>query len=97
MVFLKDFFEKVNFEKSQMTKKIRKTFPACKELNTILFELWTLIEIFCFYRYALIGMDMALADYDGRTALHLAAAEGHENIVRFLLEKCDVSPHLKDR
>ena len=60
-------------------------------------ELWTLIESFCFYRYALIGMDMALADYDGRTALHLAAAEGHENIVRFLLEKCDVSPHLKDR
>ncbi|XP_060587933.1 glutaminase kidney isoform, mitochondrial-like [Ruditapes philippinarum] len=48
-------------------------------------------------RYALLGMDMSLADYDGRTALHLAAAEGHESIVRFLLEKCDVNSHLKDR
>ncbi|XP_045214961.2 glutaminase kidney isoform, mitochondrial-like isoform X1 [Mercenaria mercenaria] len=48
-------------------------------------------------RYALLGMDMSLADYDGRTALHLAAAEGHESIVRFLLEKCnDVNPHQKD-
>ncbi|KAL4218662.1 hypothetical protein ACF0H5_021251 [Mactra antiquata] len=48
-------------------------------------------------RYALLGMDMSLADYDGRTALHLAAAEGHEVIVKFLLEKCDVSPFLEDR
>ena len=42
-------------------------------------------------------MDMSLADYDGRTALHLGAAEGHEAIVRFLLEKCGVCSHLKDR
>ncbi|KAL4239531.1 hypothetical protein ACF0H5_000345 [Mactra antiquata] len=48
-------------------------------------------------RYALLGMDMSLADYDGRTALHLGAAEGHESIVRFLLEKCGVPSHLKDR
>ncbi|KAL4239530.1 hypothetical protein ACF0H5_000344 [Mactra antiquata] len=48
-------------------------------------------------RYALLGMDMSLADYDGRTALHLGAAEGHETIVRFLLEKCHVNAHLKDR
>ncbi|XP_052773285.1 glutaminase kidney isoform, mitochondrial-like [Mya arenaria] len=48
-------------------------------------------------RYALLGMNMSLADYDGRTALHLAAAEGHETIVRFLLEKCNVCSHLRDR
>ncbi|WAR22218.1 GLSK-like protein, partial [Mya arenaria] len=47
-------------------------------------------------RYALLGMNMSLADYDGRTALHLAAAEGHETIVRFLLEKCNVCSHLRD-
>ena len=29
-------------------------------------------------------------DYDGRTALHLAAAEGHLKVVRFLVEKCNV-------
>ena len=50
-----------------------------------------------FHRYSLLGMDMALSDYDGRTALHLAAAEGHEIIVKFLLEKCKVSPYLQDR
>lgn len=48
-------------------------------------------------RYSLLGMDMSLADYDGRTALHLAAAEGHEAIVKFLLEKCNVSPFIEDR
>lgn len=50
-----------------------------------------------FLRYALLGMDMSQADYDGRTALHLGAAEGHEPIIRFLLEKCKVNAHLKDR
>ena len=29
-------------------------------------------------------------DYDGRTALHLASAEGHLKVVRFLIDKCDV-------
>ena len=29
---------------------------------------------------------MNLGDYDGRTALHLAAAEGHARCVKFLLD-----------
>ena len=49
------------------------------------------------HRFALLGMDMSLADYDGRTALHLASAEGHAGVVKFLLEKCKVSPHVVDR
>ncbi|XP_074656361.1 glutaminase liver isoform, mitochondrial-like [Tubulanus polymorphus] len=48
-------------------------------------------------RYALSGMDMRQSDYDGRTALHLAAAEGHAEVVTFLLEKCDVPLTPKDR
>ncbi|KDR14351.1 glutaminase liver isoform, mitochondrial isoform X2 [Zootermopsis nevadensis] len=48
-------------------------------------------------RHKLSGMDMTLCDYDGRTALHLAAAEGHLNCVTFLLEHCNVPHNTKDR
>jgi len=43
------------------------------------------------------GYDMSAKDYDGRTALHLAACEGHFDCVRFLVEKCSVEPSPRDR
>lgn len=48
-------------------------------------------------RHKLSGMDITLSDYDGRTALHLAAAEGHLDCVVFLLEQCKVPYDPKDR
>ncbi len=42
-------------------------------------------------------IDLSVSDYDGRTALHLAAAEGHLESVKFLLEKCRVHPDPRDR
>ncbi|XP_063914832.1 glutaminase kidney isoform, mitochondrial-like isoform X1 [Zophobas morio] len=48
-------------------------------------------------RLKLSGMDMTLADYDGRTALHLAAAEGHVQCVSFLLNQCNVPRDIRDR
>lgn len=48
-------------------------------------------------RFALSALDMEQRDYDSRTALHVAAAEGHMEAVIFLTEICKVSPHLKDR
>ncbi len=43
------------------------------------------------------GKDMNEGDYDGRTALHLAAAEGHLNVVRYLCERLRVTPDVRDR
>ncbi|XP_058487598.1 glutaminase 2b isoform X1 [Solea solea] len=48
-------------------------------------------------RFALSSMDMGLKDYDSRTALHIAAAEGHIDVVKFLTETCQVDPFVKDR
>ena len=48
-------------------------------------------------RFYLQGMDVSQCDYDGRTALHLAAAEGHLEVTKFLLEKCHVNPNPRDR
>lgn len=48
-------------------------------------------------RFALSGVNMELTDYDSRTALHIAAAEGQVEAVIFLTEICKVNPFRKDR
>uniref|UniRef100_A0A7N6ARG6 glutaminase n=1 Tax=Anabas testudineus TaxID=64144 RepID=A0A7N6ARG6_ANATE len=48
-------------------------------------------------RIAMSSMDMDLKDYDSRTALHIAAAEGHIDVVRFLTDTCKVNPFIEDR
>ncbi|XP_007229642.3 glutaminase 2b isoform X1 [Astyanax mexicanus] len=48
-------------------------------------------------RFALSSMNLDQKDYDCRTALHVAAAEGHVDVVRFLTQACKVNPFVKDR
>ncbi|KAK0394676.1 hypothetical protein QR680_000868 [Steinernema hermaphroditum] len=48
-------------------------------------------------RLYLQGANMNMADYDGRTALHLAAAEGHPKLVRFLMQVCKADHSAQDR
>uniref|UniRef100_A0A7E4VR31 glutaminase n=1 Tax=Panagrellus redivivus TaxID=6233 RepID=A0A7E4VR31_PANRE len=48
-------------------------------------------------RLYLQGANLNMADYDGRTALHLAASEGHAVIVKFLISVAKVDCQVKDR
>ncbi|XP_061591384.1 glutaminase kidney isoform, mitochondrial-like isoform X2 [Cololabis saira] len=54
-------------------------------------------DITALRRFALSAVNMEERDYDSRTALHIAAAEGHEEAVLFLIEICKVNPNMKDR
>ncbi|XP_041693969.1 glutaminase liver isoform, mitochondrial isoform X1 [Coregonus clupeaformis] len=48
-------------------------------------------------RYFLSGADVNAVDYDGRSALHVAASEGHCEVIRFLVENTGTNYSLKDR
>uniref|UniRef100_A0A674MCU7 glutaminase n=1 Tax=Takifugu rubripes TaxID=31033 RepID=A0A674MCU7_TAKRU len=67
-----------------------------KSVINLLFAAYT-GDITALRRLALSSMDMEQRDYDSRTALHVAAAEGHVGVVRFLLDACRVNPVPKDR
>uniref|UniRef100_A0A3B5MD90 glutaminase n=1 Tax=Xiphophorus couchianus TaxID=32473 RepID=A0A3B5MD90_9TELE len=67
-----------------------------KSVINLLFAAYT-GDVSALRRFALSSMDMEQRDYDSRTALHVAAAEGHLEVVRFLLDACKVNPVPKDR
>ncbi len=48
-------------------------------------------------RYKMAGVNLGLCNYDGRTALHVAAAEGQLKVVEMLLDSPQVSVNAEDR
>ncbi|XP_061077653.1 glutaminase liver isoform, mitochondrial isoform X2 [Conger conger] len=48
-------------------------------------------------RYFLSGADLNAVDYDGRSALHVAASEGHAEVIKFLIENAGANPLANDR
>ncbi|XP_072537802.1 glutaminase kidney isoform, mitochondrial isoform X2 [Salminus brasiliensis] len=81
-------------------KKLDPRRQAGHERNKAVIELMFAAysgDVSALRRFALSAMDMELRDYDSRSALHVAAAEGHLEAVKFLTETCRVNPHVKDR
>ncbi|KAJ8343973.1 hypothetical protein SKAU_G00313020 [Synaphobranchus kaupii] len=48
-------------------------------------------------RYFLSGADLNAVDYDARSALHVAASEGHVEVIKFLIENAGANPLANDR
>ncbi|KAJ8321745.1 hypothetical protein KUTeg_000216 [Tegillarca granosa] len=102
--FCQDFVAKFNFHHyDDIRHSGKKMDPRRSKIETHAHDIVSLLfgaakgDLTAIRRYAVLGLDMELGDYDGRTALHIAAAEGQDQIVQFLLEKCRVSPSLTDR
>lgn len=81
-------------QKSDPRKRLAEV--TSNETVTLLFGAYN-GDLSALTRMHLSGTDMTISDYDGRTALHLAAAEGHIDCVKFLIEKCRVPVDPKDR
>ncbi|RXN19630.1 glutaminase liver mitochondrial-like isoform X1 [Labeo rohita] len=54
-------------------------------------------DIVSLRRYLLSGADVNAVDYDGRSALHVAASEGRLDVIKFLVENAGANCTLKDR
>jgi len=87
--------------KTQDTKKMDPTFKKRHETaSEVVIHLLLAAangDVTAIQRAWMHDVDLSVGDYDGRTPLHLAAAEGHFETVKFLLSKCKVNPNPKDR
>lgn len=102
--FCKELVEQFNFHNyDNLIHSLKKLDPRIRKVESRAMTVVNLLfgayngDITALARYALLGTDMSTGDYDGRTALHVGAAEGNETVVRFLLEKCKVNPFPQDR
>ena len=70
---------------------------VCQQSVTSLLYSATTGDLPTLHRLHSQGQEMGLADYDGRTALHLACAEGRLQCVQFLVAECGLQPTVQDR
>lgn len=94
VAFCKELVEQFNFHNyDSLVRNTHKHDPRRynneTKMSTIVSLIWAasrgdLLEV---RRLVALGVNLNDADYDGRTALHLAACEGQLHIVRYLLQK----------
>ncbi|MEO1712553.1 MAG: glutaminase A, partial [Bacteroidota bacterium] len=98
--FCERLLEKYAFHNyDSLTRQTSKLNPRKKESETKVNRLINLIYAASYgdldeiRRLHAMGIDLGEADYDGRTALHLAAAENQINVVKYLISaKVDSAP-----
>ncbi|XP_078612725.1 glutaminase kidney isoform, mitochondrial-like [Branchiostoma floridae x Branchiostoma japonicum] len=89
-------YDNLKYKSKKLDPRRHRDESRSQQIIDILFAAYN-GDVTALRRCVMLGMDMEVTDYDGRTALHIAAAEGHVQVVRFLLEKCGVRHDLQDR
>uniref|UniRef100_A0AAQ6AEV5 glutaminase n=1 Tax=Amphiprion ocellaris TaxID=80972 RepID=A0AAQ6AEV5_AMPOC len=98
--FCQDVVSYFNFHNYDNLRHFTKKHDPRRQSDDDPFDLQYLfhvLNLLCASRFALSAVDMERTDYDSRTALHIAAAEGQVEAVIFLTEVCKVNPYMKDR
>ncbi|KAI6652084.1 glutaminase kidney isoform, mitochondrial isoform 1 precursor [Oopsacas minuta] len=101
--FMERLVKKFNFhnydfsrDKNHINPRIRQNSIEEHRITTMLFAVLH-GSLGSMHRYLSAGYNFNAADYDGRTCLHIAAAEGALSIVKFLVENAGVDPSPVDR
>ena len=105
ILFAKKLIEKFSFHQFDVLQdglkkldprlKVRGETPAM-QINNIL-SAASMNDMVLLARYHEVGINLDVSDYDNRTALHLAACNGHLNVVKFLVKDVKMNINVVDR
>jgi len=89
-------YDNVKRRSQKTDPRLRRSEVQARRVVNLLFAAYN-GDLTALQRMASTNQDMSIANYDGRTALHLVASEGHLECVRFLVEKCAIPLAPRDR